>query len=157
MQKIATFSRVFGYLGSAAVMVMMLLTVADVSMRFFLEKPIVGAIELSQILMVLVFLAVPLTTTEESHISVDLVVNRLSNRVKGVVRLAALILTLGICALMAWQAYAASAFSRLMNTTFSLLKVPEYPFYWVVVLGFAGMCVVIAEQIIATLREVVKK
>lgn len=157
MQKISTFSRVFGYLGSAAVLVMMLLTVADVSMRFFFEKPIVGAVELGQILMVLVFLAVPLTTTEESHVSVDLVVNRFSNRVKGIVRLVVLTLTLGICTLMAWQAYTASAFSRLMNSTFSLLKVPEYPFYWVMVLGFVGMCVILAGQIIATIREVMKK
>lgn len=157
MERIKVLSRIFGYFGSAAVILMLALTVADVLMRFIFDKPIIGAIEVGQILMVMVFLGVPLTTLEESHVSVDLVVNRFPRRVKAAVSAVVLLMTLVICALMAWQAYAASVFSHLTNKTFSLLAVPEYPFYWVMVLCFVAICVVLLGQIIETIREVLKK
>lgn len=52
---------------------MMILTTADVCGRYFFNSPILGAVELTQIMLAMVvFLAFPTVTWREEHITVDL-------------------------------------------------------------------------------------
>ena len=52
---------------------MMLLTTADVIGRYFFNSPVVGAVELTQLMLAtIVFLAFPTVTWREQHITVDL-------------------------------------------------------------------------------------
>ncbi|QJQ97386.1 TRAP transporter small permease [Halomonas sp. PGE1] len=52
---------------------MMLLTTADVTGRYFFNSPILGAVELTQLMLAaLVFLSLPVVCWRQEHISVDL-------------------------------------------------------------------------------------
>ncbi|WP_416138707.1 TRAP transporter small permease [Halomonas sp. HK25] len=52
---------------------MMLLTTADVSGRYFFNSPILGAVELTQLMLAaLVFLSLPVVCWRQEHVSVDL-------------------------------------------------------------------------------------
>ncbi|WFM71460.1 TRAP transporter small permease [Halomonas sp. CKK8] len=52
---------------------MMLLTTADVTGRFFFNSPILGSVELTQLMLAaVVFLSLPVVCWREEHVSVDL-------------------------------------------------------------------------------------
>ncbi|WP_151441748.1 TRAP transporter small permease [Halomonas lysinitropha] len=52
---------------------MMLLTTADVTGRFFFNSPILGAVELTQLMLAaVIFLSLPVVCWREEHVSVDL-------------------------------------------------------------------------------------
>jgi TRAP-type C4-dicarboxylate transport system permease small subunit len=52
---------------------MMLLTTADVGGRYFFNSPILGAVELTQLMLAaLVFLSLPVVCWRQEHVSVDL-------------------------------------------------------------------------------------
>ncbi|MGM0701774.1 MAG: TRAP transporter small permease [Pseudomonadota bacterium] len=57
----------------ATLFAMMLLTTADVAGRFFFNSPILGAVELTQLMLAaVVFLSLPVVCWREEHVSVDL-------------------------------------------------------------------------------------
>ncbi len=57
----------------ATLFAMMLLTTADVTGRFFLNSPILGAVELTQLMLAaVIFLSLPVVCWREEHVSVDL-------------------------------------------------------------------------------------
>lgn len=62
-----------GYLAAAVMLGLMLLTCADVVGRYFLNKPITGGFELTEVLLAaLIFAGLPLVTLRADHITVDL-------------------------------------------------------------------------------------
>lgn len=57
----------------ATLFAMMLLTTADVTGRYFFNSPILGAVELTQLMLAaVVFLSLPVVCWREEHVSVDL-------------------------------------------------------------------------------------
>lgn len=57
----------------ATLFALMLLTTADVAGRFFFNSPILGTVELTQLMLAaLVFLSLPVVCWREEHVSVDL-------------------------------------------------------------------------------------
>lgn len=58
----------------ATLFAMMLLTTADVSGRYFFNSPILGTVELTQLMLAtLVFLSLPMVCWRQEHVSVDLI------------------------------------------------------------------------------------
>jgi TRAP-type C4-dicarboxylate transport system permease small subunit len=157
MKKLALLSKVFGYLASAGVVAMMIIMVLDVIMRYFFIKPIIGATEIAQMLMVVIFLALPQATLDESHIDVDLVVSKFPQKVKAVIGIVVKFFTFCISILFTWQAFEMAAMSKLMKIAYSLIKIPEHPFYILTGLAFAAMCVVLVGHLVKGKSEVVKK
>ena len=67
--------------GLVALAFMMVLTVADVLMRYCFRSPLPGASELTELMLVIiVFFALADTHTVRGHVAVDLVVTRLAPR-----------------------------------------------------------------------------
>ncbi|MDN3522943.1 TRAP transporter small permease [Halomonas ramblicola] len=57
----------------ATLFALMLLTTADVTGRFFFNSPILGSVELTQLMLAaVVFLSLPVVCWREEHVSVDL-------------------------------------------------------------------------------------
>lgn len=66
-------ARVLGYAAAAVLFVLMLLTCADVAGRYFFNSPIRGGFELTEMLLAgLIFIALPLVTLRNEHVTVDL-------------------------------------------------------------------------------------
>lgn len=70
----ASLRTVIGWLVAAALFLMMLITLIDVIGRYVVNRPLPGANELVQYMMVLsVFLALPIVTFQKEHISISLI------------------------------------------------------------------------------------
>src|SRR6266852_5508558 len=62
-----------GYVAAALMLSLMLLTCVDVVGRYFLNKPLTGGFELTEVLLAsLIFAGLPLVTLRGDHITVDL-------------------------------------------------------------------------------------
>lgn len=93
----------FGGLSAAALVVMMLITVADVGGRIF-NHPLFGSYELIGMLLVAAGpLGMALCQKEGSHITVTLVVDLLPPGVRAVLQSIALFLSLGTFSVITWK------------------------------------------------------
>jgi TRAP-type C4-dicarboxylate transport system permease small subunit len=74
-------SSLLNTLAGVVLMFMMVLTTADVCLRYFFKKPIMGAFELTEQLMaVLVFFGLGYAQIKKSHVCVDLLVSRFTKK-----------------------------------------------------------------------------
>lgn len=136
---------------------MMLLTVSDVGMRYALNKPISGSVELTKFMMVcLVFFGLAWCTVKGRHVKVELFMSRFSPRVQAVCDSINYLAGLVLYGLIAWQSYSESFLVWKMDYASGILDVPVFPFYWVLTLGCAVLCLVIIAQMIQSAAKVVK-
>jgi TRAP-type C4-dicarboxylate transport system permease small subunit len=99
--------RLFAALGIAAGVLaaaMMLVTTVDVGGRFFLNRPLHGAFEATEVMMgLLIFLALPLATRRREHITVTMFDHLLPEAVKRGAGLLFGLACAAICGLLAWR------------------------------------------------------
>ena len=160
MKIVYTMSRLIGYLAMGLLVLMMLLTVADVSGRylsgwFAWASPITGAAELSEFMLVIVFFpALAWCALARQHVRVTLIVARFSSKTQAIVSSITLLVALGIYAIMAWRGFLEAT---QVNKQTSLLQLPFTPFYWIFAMGIAIFCLSIVVLIIESITEAGKK
>lgn len=155
MKFIHALSRYAGYIATVVLGLMMLLTVADVSMRYFFNSPITGTTEITQLMMVIVvFLSLPWGGVTGSHVKVDLFVRRFGRKTRAIFDVVTLLLSLFIFAVIAWRSLLES---MQIETTTSLIGVPHAPFYYILTLGFVLLTFVVVTLIVDAFRKVVGK
>jgi len=136
---------------------MMLLTVSDVVLRSLFRKPILGTTELTENMMAcLAFLALAWCAVERSHLKVDLVMILLPERVQAVFDSFTSLAGLCLVGLISWRSFLEGAVVKELNIESSLLRIPAYPFYYVMAVGFSILCVVMVTQFIEYLGKAVK-
>lgn len=145
--------------GTAIILVMMVLTTADVVLRYLFRKPITGTYEITELLMLtVVALGLAYTQSRKGHISIELVSSRFSLWGQAVNDVLVYLVCLGICVLMAWRLLAAARVQQIGNVVMSeVVKVPIYPFYYLLGLGIALLCLVYIADIVNSVLRVVKK
>ena len=128
----------FAWISGGALVVIIILTAVDVTMRAAVHKPITGSYEVSQLLMVFVAsFAFAYTQVKRQHIPIPVVVDRFPKRVQAVVESVGWIVGCALFALVAWQSAVHGV--RLINAGAETLalQIPVGPFYFVLVVGFA--------------------
>ena len=145
--------------GTAIILVMMVLTTADVVLRYAFRRPITGAYEVTELsMLVVVALTLAYTQSTKRHIFVELVSSRFSPRGQAVNDAVVYLVCLGICILMTWRLLAAARVQQIGNVVLSeVLKVPIYPFYYLLGVGIAILCFVYIVNIVNSMFRVVKK
>lgn len=141
------------YLTMIAIVILMLLTVAEVLLRTTINQPILGVTELSEMMMAVLLLGMAWCALEGKNIKVDVVMDKFPLFIQRVVDTLTLLASLVICAIIAWRGYSASLFSKQFGVTYSLLKVPQFPFYWVLAFSFIVLCLAILVLMIETIAE----
>jgi TRAP-type C4-dicarboxylate transport system permease small subunit len=155
---IALTSRILNNIGIAFLMLLMFLITADVLLRAVLKRPILGTNELSEFMMIIVvYLAVAYTQYTKSHVSVDLVISRFPQRIQDIIDSFIYLLSLIICSLMTWRAFADVKRIFDINRVSDVLNVPVAPFQLVMASGFFLFSVVLLRDFIHTLRKAIKK
>jgi TRAP-type C4-dicarboxylate transport system permease small subunit len=158
MKIINFLSRIMNIAASSMLAAMMMLTVSDVFLRYFFRKPILGATEITESMMAcLAFFALAWCATQQSHLKVDLVVSFFNERVQAVVDALTGLAGLVIVALITWRNVVEAAAIRDLNIVSSLVKIPAFPFYYVIALGCAILCLVMVTQTIENIRRAVKR
>lgn len=139
-------------IASAAVLVMMFVGAGDTAATFF-GHPIPGALELAELLMVvIVFLALPDAEANNKHIAIDLVSSRLPHWLSRPLTILGAVLSLCFYGAMAWQAWRLFAYSwSIGEFTAGLVKFPVYPAKGLLV---AALAVVTAVALANVVRSV---
>jgi TRAP-type transport system small permease protein len=129
---------------SAAIMlVLVLLTVIDVTSRYLLNRPIRGTFELTEFAMVLiVFLALGYAQHQEDHVVIDLLYVRFPKSIQRFVRLMSSFISIAVIGLMTWQLYVYSGRMFAGNYTTAVLRIPLQPLVLIATTGAA--CFVLA-------------
>ncbi len=154
---IRTVSRIANGVGMAVLTFMMLVTVADVFLRYAFNKPILGTVELCEYLMVaVVYLALPLCAVRGGNARVEILTVRFPPKLLAVVDSITCFLSLGILSLMTWQAFL--EFNEMVeaNRVSDMLGVPAYPFYLILAIGSLILWTVLLITLIQTIYQAVK-
>jgi TRAP-type C4-dicarboxylate transport system permease small subunit len=154
-KELVRISTLFNALAGAAVVVMMLLTCADVLLRL-LRHPIPGTYELVGFLgTVIVAFALALTSLEKGHIAVEIFVERLPARIQAGVEALASLIGASLFGLLSWQSAIYAADMRQSGEVSVTLTMPIYPFIYGIAAGSALLVLVlIADGLRAAIRTV---
>ena len=130
-----------GILGVVILLAMMMMTVADVIMRYFFRQPIIGSMEISVALMVcVVFLGIGWCALNDGHISVDIITGKLSKRGQALLNGFDNIVTLVLALIITWRSFMEALSVKDMEVTSPILGIPRYPFVFVTSFGFFLLC-----------------
>jgi TRAP-type C4-dicarboxylate transport system permease small subunit len=150
-------SRVAGYVATVVLVALMLLTVADVFLRYVFANPITGTAELTELMMVCLLLALAWCAVEGRHIKVGILMDRFSPRVQATADSITLLASLGVYIILVWQGFVASLYSWDFDVKSSMLDVPQFPFIMLLALSFAMLCIAMVTLLIQRIAELVKR
>ena len=126
-----------------ALIVMVLVTVCDVTTRNLLNRPILGATEIVQLTLVyVVFLGIPETFLKRSHVTVDVADHLFGPKVVYWLNLVGGIVTSALLVVMLWMMWVNAQDAYQMGDTTSDLSIPLTVFWAPMLVG--GGCSVLA-------------
>ncbi len=122
---------------------MMFLKATDVICRYILNSPIPGALELNEFMMAITIpLAIAYCELERSHVSVEMIVERLSRSVRRPLHLIVTILSIFYLVMLSWQSILTIFDTYDSHQTSAVLLLPAYPFTIPLAAGFILFVVV---------------
>ena len=140
-----------------AILGMIIITVSDVTLRFF-RMPINGAYELVSFLGAMaISFAIAHTSVEKGHVAVSFVLDRLSTRFKAIVQFLTNLMSLILFVAIAWQSFVYGNELRLSGELSPTIQIPFYPVVYGICFATSMVCLVILSDLIGNLRKVVGK
>jgi TRAP-type transport system small permease protein len=137
----------------AALAVLCAITVVDVAGRYLFNKPLLGTVEMSEFLMVLLsFGGLALAELRNGHITVDFFVNALPQRASALLDAAAALLGVVFWGFVSWRAAVHAARIREVGEVSANLTVPTWPFYLAVTVGCGLLAVALIGRVVRSLR-----
>lgn len=151
-------SRRLNILGLCFVGFMMLLTVADVLLRWIFNRPITGVFEITEYLLVVIMaFTVPWCTIQDKQMKVDLVVSRFKRHIQVIIDTLTCMLSLAICIIITWHTFTEAIYIYESGRASALLEVPAYPVYFLLSFGFGVLSLTAASRLIDFFKEVRKR
>lgn len=146
-------SRWFNYAACLAVVVMMLLSCADVALRLF-GVPIPGTYEMVGFLgTVIISFALAYTSIQRGHVAVELIFEKLPPRAQCFVEAAGNLIGTALFVIMAWQCLAYATDLRHSGEVSLTLQMPIHPFVYGIALGSGILALVLLVDFIRSLRR----
>jgi TRAP-type C4-dicarboxylate transport system permease small subunit len=113
-------------------------------MRYFFNRPINGAFDLTEYLLVIVFAAaLPYCTLEKGHICVDILTTRLPKKVQKIILGVTAPFIMAMFSLITWQTFNAIGVQYNSHIVSSNLLIPRYPFVAILFLGYVCFMLII--------------
>jgi len=167
-KSVNSLAKTMYYIAGAAIVTMMLLTCADVILRFavtvyrsyrweFLKpfRPIPGTYELVSFLgAVAVSFAMAHTSVEKGHVAVSFVVRLFSERVQAIIESLTNVLGLILFAMISWQSVLYANDFRVSGEVSLTLQLPFYPFVYGIGFSAAAVCLVLLTDLFNNLAKV---
>ncbi|MBN2034925.1 MAG: TRAP transporter small permease [Deltaproteobacteria bacterium] len=151
-------SRGILYVGIFSLFILMWLVVVHVAGRYFMDRPVPGAVELIEFLMTfVVFMGFGYGAVMKTNVSVDLFVEKFSKRVQAIIDAVTCLLSIGIISLITWQGMVQAKSLFASGHVSGVLNIPHYPFLIVLVVGYAVFNVVLIANFFEHMHEVCKK
>jgi len=151
-------SILFGIVGICASMFMMLLITADVFLRYFLGRPIEGAFEITQFMLVIIFFfGFAYTQNQKSHISVDILTSKLSPKTNAVLLSFSYSIYFAFILLIAWQTFLYGMEALYTGQKTPSLEVHVSPFIFLAGFGAVIFCAVVLLDLLKNIARAMKK
>ena len=150
-------SKIVNRIASGVLFFMMLLTIADVFLRKVFSRSILGTVEVSEfMLLILVFFALAQTEVLNGHVKVDLVMGRFSERSQAMVDAITQLVCFFLFGLFTWSALVYSGKMREAAEVSQDLWLPIFPFVYVVAVGCALLSLVLLTKFFMALVKIIK-
>ena len=144
-------------IGLVALVAMTLVTVVDVGGRYLLNRPLPGALELSELLMVfLVFGCFAYTELQNGHVDVDVLVLRFPPWGRAACEAAAALLSAGFWGAIAWRTWVRALDIRGAGETSTNLGLPIWPFVGVAAAGSVLFTAVLLYRRVDVVRRLIR-
>ena len=154
MKILDAITRIAGLVAVGVLFLMMLLTVADVLLRATLSKPIIGATEITEQMMVaVVFLGLGWCALQGKQISVELFASRYKPRTQRLIDLMVYFVGLIVVAGLCWRTLVTTMTVHRLGITCAYIGVPKYPFYALAAFGWAVLFVAMASLFIKRIKD----
>lgn len=143
-EKIASCTaRILYWIAGAAIVAMMLLTCADVILRYF-RRPIPGTYELVCFMGAMaVAFAMAHTSIERGHVAVSLVVRLFPERIQALIEVITISFGFIFFAFLAWQSVLYASDLHASGEVSLTLQLPFYPFVYGIGLSAGAVCLVL--------------
>jgi TRAP-type C4-dicarboxylate transport system permease small subunit len=149
--------RVTTWLARIAALILSLLAVvtfADVVARYFFNRPFTFTVEMTELAMgLIVYLGVGLVTQSGSHITVDVVTLRLSERMRAFMTLVMNLLALAFLAIMVWQLFLRAQFLLVKADITPIWRIPFWPVAFVMAGASVFLLTGLLLQMIAAFQQ----
>ena len=120
-----------GIAASALLLCLMLLTSADVVARYLFNRPIRGAFEVTELLLlVLIFAGLPLVSHADEHVTMDFIDRMLPARALGLLVRAVHALIAAIFLFLTWQVWIKAGRIAQYGDTTDVLRIGVAPFVY---------------------------
>lgn len=147
---VSVFIKVFAFIATAALALAMLLTSADVILRYFFNSPIPGTYELVELTMgIFSPVAIMYCVWKKEHISVDIIFDRLPKAVQHFSVGLTLAIQFCITGLLTYQSIALVRELIVQQTNTPILALPYWPIGCVIGFAFAFMLLIYVLQFAA--------
>jgi TRAP-type C4-dicarboxylate transport system permease small subunit len=150
--------RITNSVAAVILVAMMFLAAMDVLLRYLFNRPISGAMELTEYMMViLVSLGLAYCAFVKGHVSVEVLTSRFSSKVQAVLNCITYFLSFGFFSLITWQSI---KYIRLMfksHLISAVLHIPAFPFIAMLSLGSLAFSLVLLADFLDYLSQVVNK
>ena len=157
MAIIERIAKILGYISMGLVVIMMVLTSADVIGRYLFNAPLKGAYELGLLVMVgVVFGSLAFTAVLKGHISIELLTHRLRPRAQAILNALGALIGIIVFSLIGWQGIDKIKYFIEFGYTSDMLRIPIYPAPIVLVVGSFILCLVLLGQFVGYIREIFK-
>lgn len=136
------------YVAGVVLVLLMLLTTADVAGRYFFNSPIVGVFDLTHFaVLIMTFLGLAYCGFRRGHVSIELLFDRFSRPVRRVLNRAINLVGAILFTIIAWRSLVQSVDVRDFGEASQLVEIPFFPLYWLLAFGALLFAAVMALRV----------
>lgn len=156
MRQLNNISRVLGLVGIIALLFMVVYIAIAIVLRWVEGRDILPIVNVSEYLMIIVvYFGLAWTQVKRGHVSVGVIIERLSDDWRCVVELVIALISLSFAGLLLWASWsAAMAGYQIRETAFAAgILFPMWPFRYLLPVGIGLWgCVLVSELIISLIQ-----
>lgn len=157
-RRIEPFARILNAIGACTALIMVFLVTAHVLSRSLLRKPLIGTVEIEEMMIViLVFLGMAYTQVRENHVSVDFITSRLPQKIQDHLSSATSLLSCGLFFLLSWQSIVLSWTYLEKNVATFHLRIPIFWLMWIIALGFFLLALLLLKDYLQVASRIIRE
>lgn len=147
-------SSILDKLAAVCIFSVMLLIVVNIILRTVFNSPILGTYELVGFLTAMgVALALAHCAFQDGQIAVSFIIERFSKRIQSIAALLVNAASLALWAAVVWSLGKFGQAMKIKGLVSSSAEIPVYPFIYFIAIGLLGLCLVLLNKLLVSLRE----
>jgi len=158
LDNVGVFSRWTNMIGAGVIFIMVGLTFTDVILRYLFDSPIDGALEMTEVMLIVaVFLTIAHTQNQKGHVRVDVITGKLGPRALLITDFITTLLGTGMFAIIIWRMFVLTRlFAERGAVHSNNFLIPSAPFAAVIIFGSLVMGLLLLRDLLSHAAEAVK-